>query len=65
MKTSSDLIIMSAEGDDRSIAQNGNDRYYWYSVRDMMASAIYASPEMVLSSDVSTNEQSINIISMI
>jgi hypothetical protein len=36
MKTSDDLIEISAQGDDRNLAQNGNDRFYWYSVKDVM-----------------------------
>ncbi len=42
MRTSCDLTKANSEGDDRNIAQNGNDRHYWYSVKDMMTLLINA-----------------------
>ena len=36
MRANSDLIASSAQGHDKSLSQNGDDRYYWYNIRDMM-----------------------------
>lgn len=45
MQTTSDLTKTSTEEDDRNLAQNGNDRHYWYSVRDMMTLLVNARKE--------------------
>ena len=43
MPTDPDLIVVDSTGDvDRSLSQNGDDRYYWYSVRDMMTLLVNA-----------------------
>ena len=42
MPTDIDIITLSAQGDDRSLSKNGDDRYYWYSVRDMMTLLVKA-----------------------
>jgi len=36
MDHQSGIIKMSAAGDDRNLAEHGNDKHYWYSVRDVM-----------------------------
>lgn len=73
MKSQLNLISMNGEGDDRNLAQDGNNRYYWYSVRDVMTllvnirkeSLTYNNrPEAVLGEEYSSlreNDQSILI----
>ena len=45
MPTDSDLISIIAQGNDRSLSQNGDDRFYWYSVKDMMTLLVHARKE--------------------
>ena len=42
MPTDPDLLATSAPGYDRSLSQNGDDRFYWYSVKDMMSLLVNA-----------------------